>query len=410
MQPDSELTASLYPMKTLRWLVPGLVVLVIVALGVNEFRPVPLLAAQQTIGTSLGEGTALPVPWPGAGQAAIGGADGGAVAASPSSQPRPIASVAKVMTALVVLDEKPLAEGARGPTITVTPDDVTEYQQEKADQQSVLAVEAGEQLTEFQALQGLLIPSGNNIASLVARWASGSVDAHVQRMNARARTMGLDSTTFADASGLSDKTVSTPSDLVRLGQEALKQPALADIVEQEQAQLPVAGTVYNVNYALGQQGIFGIKTGNTLAGGAIYLFAGNVQLPSGVKTTMVGAVQGLSTLDGAFEAARTLLRAAATSLRIVHVASKNQTVGRYTAPWGGGSDVVATEDLDLLVWSGTVVRLSLRAQPLNPPVSPRSGVGVLRVTAGDAVFALPVVNADQLYAPGRGARLTRLSW
>ncbi|HXM55839.1 MAG TPA: hypothetical protein VOB72_10660, partial [Candidatus Dormibacteraeota bacterium] len=176
------------------------------------------------------------------------------------------------------------------------------------------------------------------------------------------------------------------------------------------AALPVAGTVYNVNYVLGQEGIYGIKTGNIDAGGAIYLFAGNEQLASGGKATIVGAVQGPSTLDGAFDAAKTILRAARASLRSVHVVSKDQTVGRYDLPWGGGSDVVASQDLDILVWPGMVVRESLRASPAAPPTSPRTASGSLRVTAGDAVFDLPVVNADQLYGPGRLARLTRLTW
>lgn len=395
----------------LRWAVPGVLGLLALLLIVNELRPVGAVPASQTAGASTTvPGDAVSVPWPASGQAAIGGRENGVLASSPNARPAPIASVAKVMTALVVLQEKPLEENEDGPAITITPDDVTEFQQEAANKESVLPVAAGEQLTERQALQGLLIPSGNNVAALLARWASGSMDAHVQRMNARARELGMGHTTFADVSGLSEKTVSVPADLVRMGQAALDQPVLANIVQQAQAALPVAGTVYNVNYVLGQEGIYGIKTGNIDAGGAIYLFAGNEQLASGGKATIVGAVQGLSTLDGAFDAAKTILRAARASLRSVHVVSKDQTVGRYDLPWGGGSDVVASQDLDILVWPGMVVRESLQASPAAPPTSPRTASGSLRVTAGDAVFDLPVVNADQLYGPGRLARLTRLTW
>jgi hypothetical protein len=133
-------------------------------------------------------------------------------------------------------------------------------------------------------------------------------------------------------------------------------------------------------------------------------------MSAGTKLYVVGALQGLPTLDDAFAAAKALLGAARTALQMVHVVSKNQTVGRYDLPWGGGSDVVATQDLDVLVWAGTVVRTALRADAVSPPVSPRTGVGSLQVTAGDAVFDLPVANADQLLAPGRLARLTRVSW
>jgi serine-type D-Ala-D-Ala carboxypeptidase (penicillin-binding protein 5/6) len=389
----------------------AVLLLLAVALAVNELRPVGSVPAIQSIGRSLSApGAAADVPWPATGQAAIGGRDSGVLAASPGAQPRPIASVAKVMTALVVLDAKPLKQGETGPLLTVGPDDVTEFQTEATAGESVMPVQAGEQLTERQALQGMLIPSGNNIAALLARWASGTVEAHVQRMNARAKALGLRGTTFVDVSGISEKTVSVPADLVRLGQAALQDPVLADIVQQPQATLPVAGTVYNVNYVLGQDGIFGIKTGNILQGGAIYLFAAALQLPTGTKATLIGAVQGLSTLDGAFAAAKALIDAARTSLETVHVVSQNQTVGGYTPPWGGASDVVAAESLDILVLRGTVVRLALQAQPVDPPVSPRTALGSLRVTAADAVFEVPVANTDQLYGPGRLARLTRVTW
>jgi D-alanyl-D-alanine carboxypeptidase len=225
-----------------------------------------------------------------------------------------------------------------------------------------------------------------------------------------AKSMGLNGTTFADVSGISEKTVSVPADLVRLGQAALDNAVLAGIVQEEQVMLPVAGLQVNVNYALGTSGIFGIKTGNTPSGGAIYLFAGNVQMTSGTKIYVVGALQGLPTLDDAFAAAKTLLAAAPTSLQVPHVVSKDQTVGRYDLPWGGSSDVVATQELDVPVWAGTVIRRTLRAQAVSPPVSPGTKVGSLRVTAGDAVFDLPVTNVKQLPAPGRLARLIRVTW
>jgi hypothetical protein len=57
-----------------------------------------------------------------------------------------------------------------------------------------------------------------------------------------------------------------------------------------------------------------------------------------------------------------------------------------------------------------VVRTALRAKSVVPPTSPRTPVGSLRVTAGDAAFDLPVANVDQLYPPGRLARLTRVTW
>jgi serine-type D-Ala-D-Ala carboxypeptidase (penicillin-binding protein 5/6) len=393
----------------LRWL--GLALLIVVALlAGNELRPVVAVAAAQTIGESLESGgDSSQVPWPSGAQAAIGGSDGGAVVVTPGARPQPIASVAKVMTALVVLDEKPLQKNETGPMLTISTDDVNEMQQQKSDGQSVVAVQAGEQLSELQALEALLIPSGNNIASLLARWSAGSVDAMVQRMNDRARALGLTHTTFSDVSGFSPKTVSMPADLVKLGQRAMRDPVIADVVSRPQVSLPVAGTAFNVNYALGQDGIVGIKTGNIPEGGAIYLFAAPGQV-AGRSVTLVGAVQGLATLDLAFSGARALLRAARGSFQVVHVVTAQQKVGRYAPPWGGGSDVLAGSDLDILTWPGTIVRLSLRTRAVKGGLPAGTEVGSLHVVAGDATFDVPVTNADAVAAPTWSQRLTRVTW
>ena len=88
------------------------------------------------------------------------------------------------------MHDKPLGLGQTGPSITVTDEDVQAYQTDLQQKQSVVAVQAGEVLTQYQALQAMLIPSGNNIAELLARWDAGSVQAFIDRMNERARSLG----------------------------------------------------------------------------------------------------------------------------------------------------------------------------------------------------------------------------
>lgn len=398
-------------MKVLRARWPALVAAAVLGLlSLNEFRPVSAVAASQTIPSSMTGASSAPIPWPNGAQAALGTANGNVIAATRGARSAPIGSVAKVMTALVVLDLKPLKKGEQGPAITITPEDVAEFQQRKAQQESVVAVEAGEQLSEYQVLQGLLIPSANNFASFLARWASGSVDAFVKRMNDKARDLRLTATTFSEPGGAADQTVSTPVDMIRLGAAALDSQVLVDIVSQQQVTLPVDGTKPNVNYALGQDGIFGIKTGTIPSEGAIYLFAGNVQLARGNKVVIVGAVQGMPTLLGALDSARELLRAAHASLELRHVVSRDQTVGRYVMPWGPRSDVVSSADLDILIWAGTVVRAKLRTAAVGSSVSARADVGKLQVTAGDAAYDVAVTTADEIEGPSFLARLTRVGW
>ncbi|MDQ6773522.1 MAG: D-alanyl-D-alanine carboxypeptidase, partial [Candidatus Dormibacteraeota bacterium] len=241
-----------------------LVALLYAAVGVyNWTRPVPP-AFPLTQLPALSSGTAPALPWPPGAQAAVGADGFGILAATPDARPAPIASVAKMMTALLTLHTHPLAVGEAGPIITVTSQDVAVYLQDVAVDGSVVPVTAGEQLTEYQALQALLLPSANNVASLLGRWADGSEAAFVQRMNQSAAAMALAGTTFADASGFDPRTVSVPSDLVRLAELAMQEPVFAQIVGQASAVLPVAGTVFNVNALLGQDSVVGVKTGNSV--------------------------------------------------------------------------------------------------------------------------------------------------
>src|SRR5262245_18170084 len=118
-------------------------------------------------------GEALPVTvWPAYGQAAVQIAQA-AVQAGPNQHAAPIASVAKVMTVYLVLRDHPLRLGQDGPAITLTDADLADTDRRRRQQESVVSIAAGEQLTELQALQALLLPSASNIAAVLARWTPG---------------------------------------------------------------------------------------------------------------------------------------------------------------------------------------------------------------------------------------------
>lgn len=209
--------------------------------------------------------------WPVHGQAAYA-VDSGPIAASPGRSPVPIASVAKVMTALVVLRAAPLAPGADGFRLTVTQRDVADTDARAADDESIVPVTNGEVLTERQALTALLLPSANNVAVMLARRVAGTVARFVARMNATARRLGMRETTYTDPSGLLASTRSTAGDQVRLAEAALRVPELARLVSLRSARLPVAGTVRNTDFLLGTRGFVGIKTGSDDAAGGCFMF------------------------------------------------------------------------------------------------------------------------------------------
>ena len=142
------------------------------------------------------------------------------------------------MTAYVVLKDHPLAPGVTGPAIPVTADTIAAYQAGLATQQSVVDVAAGESLTELEALEGLLIPSGNDLATLLAEWDAGSTTAFIAKMNSTAQSLGLTSTHFVDVSGLDSGSIDNAADLVRLGVAAMSDPTFSQIVSMGEVTLP----------------------------------------------------------------------------------------------------------------------------------------------------------------------------
>ncbi len=250
--------------------------------------PIDVLRSERAAG--LGE--ALPrTVWPADGQAAFVRSGRSQVEAGPNQHPAAIASVAKVMTAYLVLRDHPLGLGQDGPTITLTDADVADTDRRRGQEESVVSIAAGEQLTELQALQALLLPSANNIAAVLARWDAGSVGQFVSRMNAAARSLGLAHTRYTDPSGYDDATVSTAADQVRVVDRAMRLPVFASIVATPSATLPVAGTVHNTDTLLGYDGFVGVKTGSDDAAGGCFAFRA-VRWIDGKRTTITGVVLG----------------------------------------------------------------------------------------------------------------------
>src|SRR3954451_7718820 len=162
--------------------------------------------------------------WPAQGQAAVVLTGQSQVQAGPNQHAAPIASVAKVMTAYLVLRDHPLRPGEDGPAITLTDADVADTERRAARDESVVSIAAGERLTELQALQALLLPSANNLAAVLARWDAGSANRFVARMNATERSLAMAATRYSDPSGYDDAPVSSAADQVRVVDRALRLP------------------------------------------------------------------------------------------------------------------------------------------------------------------------------------------
>jgi len=256
------------------------------------------------------------VPWPADGQAALEIEGVGSLGSSGVDGPVPIASLAKVMTAYLVLKQDPIGDGDRGFTVTMGHNEVADYRQRLGTDQSVVSVQDGEVMDERQLLEALLLPSANNIAVVLAVHEAGSVDGFVHRMNDAATDLGMDQTTYTYPSGLDEGTVSTAPDQLRLVRAALREPAFADIVQLPSTSLPVVGEVENTNPLLRVDGFVGVKTGSDDAAGGCLAFAA-VRSVRGHQVKVVGVVlgqRGDQLIDAAGEAARPLVEAVYSSL------------------------------------------------------------------------------------------------
>ena len=125
----------------------------------------------------------------------------------------------------------------------MTSDDAAEYQAELHLDESSIAIQAGETLTERQMLEALLTQSANDIAYSLAVWDAGSVAAFVVKMNALAASLGATNTHYVDASGFDPHSVSSAADVLKVAAAGMSIPTFAEIVALPKVTLPLVGTL-----------------------------------------------------------------------------------------------------------------------------------------------------------------------
>lgn len=371
-------------------------------LAATGLAPVPSSAAHISQPAALTQAAAAP-EWPSVGVGAIGAVGfPGVLASSGDQESVPIASITKMVTALVVLDVKPLGAGEDGPDITFTDADIELYYESLAENGSVAPVVSGMVLTQREAFEAMLLPSANNYAASLAYWAYGSEDAYLKAANAWLKDQGLSDTVVADTSGISSKSMSSPADLVALAKLVVGTPALAEIVSQPTAVLPTIGTVTNTNKLLGTNGVDGIKTGTTDLAGACLLFSTELQV--GDQTvTLVGVVLGGDSHPKVNDAIAALIESVKPGFQNVTLAEKGAVYGSYTTPWGQKANAVAGKNASALVWSDTPISGTITARSIQTG-STGDSVGDLDFAVGDKDVSVPLVLDEPVTDPGPGWR------
>ncbi|MEV0988177.1 hypothetical protein, partial [Streptomyces sp. NPDC049949] len=394
---------------------PLVVLLAVVLAVVQLVRPMPEPKLTMTAKSSYTFDGGNPVlPWPKEGQAYMAAAGLGTVGSFGEQKPVAIGSVAKTMTAYVILKNHPLKKGEKkGPMIDIDQTAVDDGAKSSEGESTVGTLKAGDKISEYDALAAIMIPSANNVARLLARWDSGGdQDAFVKKMNEAAKELGMANTTYTDPSGLDATTVSTAEDQVKLGLKVVEMPELIAITKLPEWTDQYGKKWRNYNTLIPGNGALGIKTGSTTKAGGNLLFAAEKQVGE-TRQLIVGAVlgqYGVPILDTAIAASKQVMLATQKMLVNAPVVKKGDVVGYVDDGLGGHTPVVATADVEAVGWPSLTVNVKLSAGDGKLPQTAKAGteIGVLTVGEGASQVKVPVALQSDLAAPGIGSKLTRV--
>lgn len=349
------------------------------------------------------------IPWPRSSpkvQAAYGADGYGVLATSQAVQtPMPTASITKVITAMAVLKKHPLKPGEQGPSIPITANDAALTDKYLALDGAVIPVSPGESITQYQALEAILLSSANNLSDTLAIWAFGNLAAYSAYANTYVNELGMNSTAVTDASGFAPTTVSTPADLVKLGDAMLDNPVLTEIVSKPSYDFPGSGTLQNGNPLLGQSGIRGIKTGMTDEAGGCFLAAADVAVGAD-KVRVITAVMGSPDVAGALRDTLPLIQSTQSQFQNVQVVRAGQTVGQIHTGWGASSPIIANGPIDVTTWVGLTIPALTSETEIKIPASAKADIGMLNLNYLGRQESTRLRIANQLPAPDLRWRLT----
>jgi len=375
----------------------AVILAVVVALGVLAAIRLradpPVAAVTATMRTSVYVAASnVSLPWPTTGQSAVAVPSIGIDVASGPEQPVPIASLTKMMTAYLILRDHPLRDDENGPSVTMTQTDLDDFESDTVEDEANAEVAVGEDLTERQLLEGLLVHSANNFADTLARWDAGDIPTFVAEMNTTATELGMRHTHYADPSGFDQGSQSTAGDLLRVASLDMADPTFASIVRMTSITLPVAGTIATYTPWLGFQGVIGVKSGFTTAAGGCDVVA-VIRRVHGANVLILAAVTGQTGPEVLAVAGYLALNladhvvASIGSMRIMRAGERvaNVRVAGHTVA------ATATSTVTMLTWPGVWAHRELvEGTKIRAGAGAGTRIGSAVVALGRQRMAIPV--------------------
>ncbi|MFJ3474139.1 D-alanyl-D-alanine carboxypeptidase family protein [Microbacterium maritypicum] len=362
------------------------------------------------------DAASIATPPAGASAISIAGADAylgegasGIWSSSGTGEPLPIASITKLITALVILDASPLASvDDPGPTITFGKADHDLYDRYYVQGATIAPMPTGTSMSLRDALAAMLIPSASNYAEALSSHVFGSQSAFLGATRDWLAAQGLTGTTITEPTGISPRNTSTPVDLVAIGKLAAANPVIAQIVATPSITLPGAGLLYNTNGLLGTSGITGLKTGTLGEGTYSLLYTATLVVGTTDPLAVTGVILGGSSRDSVNAGVLAALDGVRSGFHEVPVATPGQEVGTISTPWGSSARLVIGEAASIFTWSDTPITVTM---DIETPPTYRDGstVGTVTWTAGPNTVTAPVEIEGSVDQPSEWWRLTHPS-
>lgn len=335
---------------------------------------------------------------------AVAGVDG-ILNATGGNEPRPIASISKLVTALVILAAKPLEPGQAGPTLSFGKAENDTYDKYYVLGATIAPMKIGSSMSQHDALAMMLMVSASNYAEVTSTWALGS-QAKVHSATTKwLADNGLTGTTMVEPTGIDPRNVSTPTDLIKLARLAMANPVVAEIVGTKNAQLGSLGMQSNRNGVLGVDGIDGIKTGTLDEAGSCLLFSAVTDVGLDAPVTIVGVVLGSANSASAGDTARSIIATIKSGFHTVPLIAADDQLGEYFTPWEDSAQIVAGEGASVLTWSDTPVTMTSTIDPVGI-AKDGTDVGSITFTAGARTATVPLELSGAINGPGGWWRLT----
>ncbi|MET1052254.1 MAG: hypothetical protein ABWX65_06425 [Mycetocola sp.] len=349
----------------------GILAGAVVILGLGAYGPAtllgPLPAASVTLVDLEKPADAVPPALPETGASAVtDAASTSPLAVAGETAAVPMAAITKTITALVVLDAHPIAADGDGETVPITSADYLAYLDYAKAGTRTVSVFTDDAWTEREMLQALLLGSSNNHADALARWAYGSVDAYVTAANAWLSENGMPDTVVVDATGLSDQSVGTASDLATLSRLALDSAVISSVLQEPVTGLPNRRGVTNTTTYLPESGVIGISRSYTDAAGICLLFAVDV-VPEGATESfrIYGAFVRQPDWDTLEAGVLALVDSAAAGVSPLPALAEGTPVAEFTTLWGQSAPGVVGLSADRVRWGQSTPTVTVDAEPVT---------------------------------------------